>query len=413
MKILITEDSEFYRYYLSLALAKWNHEVLLAEDGREALAVLQQDSGIQMLITDWVMPNMNGLELCKRVRSSDFDHYVYIIMLTGRDDDLPDFGDHSNGLTAALTVGADAFLKKPVDNDELEARICAGERMLSRDGDLSGYNKTLCQTNDLLREQQQTVQQELEYAAQIQKGFLPRYPAANQLIEPLGVQCASCIIPSGVVSGDSLNFFRLDEADLGFYHLDVSGHGVSSAMLSVGLNQMISPNSGLLKTIELGKELQYSLVLPDKVAEELNRNHQCDEDNSLYFTMIYGLFNAETGRVVLTQAGHPNPVLIENGKARFLGDGGFPIGLVPDVEFNQIEFTLNRGDRLIMYSDGITECENREGECFGEPALLDVCQQAHDKALIDCQDYLIDQLTDWHGANTFTDDVSLLVLERL
>ena len=413
MRILITEDSEFYRYYLSLALAKWNHEVLLAEDGRQALEVLRQDKGIQMLITDWVMPNMNGLELCKHVRSSNLGHYIYIIMLTGQEDNLPDCDGYSNGLTAALTVGADAFLKKPVDHDELAARICAGERMLSREGDLTGYNKSLCQSNDKLREQQQTVQQELEYAAQIQKKFLPQYPVINQLIEPLGIRCASRIIPSGVVSGDSLNFFRLDESDLGFYHLDVAGHGVSSAMLSVGLNQMISPNSGLLKAIDLDKYPKYCLVQPDKVAEELNRNHLSDEENSLYFTLIYGLFNADTGRVRLTQAGHPSPILIQDGEVKLLGDGGFPVGLVNSAEYNLIEFTLNPGDRLILYSDGVTECENLKGECFGESLLLELCEQQQNMILFDWINRLVERLTMWHGSPSFSDDISLLMLERL
>jgi two-component system, cell cycle response regulator len=122
MKILVVEDDIIQRRYLHAILVRTNHEVGIAANGEEAWQLLQEDAQLRIVITDWVMPVLDGVGLIQRVRASDWSHYTYMILLTGKD-------SHTNML-AGLQSGADDYLTKPFDRDELMARLKIGERIL-------------------------------------------------------------------------------------------------------------------------------------------------------------------------------------------------------------------------------------------------------------------------------------------
>jgi sigma-B regulation protein RsbU (phosphoserine phosphatase) len=137
----------------------------------------------------------------------------------------------------------------------------------------------------------------------------------------------------------------------------------------------------------------------------------------VYFTMIYGVLETATGKGTLCQAGHPYPLICRrDGGIKMLGDGGLPVGLVPDAVYETVTFELRPGDRLLIYSDGITECFNAEHEQFGEQRLGACLSQSRTAPLRDSLDQIKQTLTAWHhpkqDGKGFSDDISLLAIER-
>jgi DNA-binding response OmpR family regulator len=122
MKILIAEDNSTSRLILESILVKWNYEVISARDGNEAWEQLQETDAPRLMILDWMMPGKNGVELCRELRARDNFGSMYIILLTSRDD--------KNDIVEGLSAGADDYIAKPFDKDELRARIDVGRRMV-------------------------------------------------------------------------------------------------------------------------------------------------------------------------------------------------------------------------------------------------------------------------------------------
>lgn len=128
MKIIVAEDAPATRTLLERTLELSGHEVVAVENGAEALAALEQGD-VRIVITDWMMPVMDGPELCRQIRARAWDRYVYVIMLTVRDD--------SSDIARGLGAGADDYITKPVNQDELSARLQAGQRILDLEGQLA------------------------------------------------------------------------------------------------------------------------------------------------------------------------------------------------------------------------------------------------------------------------------------
>lgn len=375
-------------------LRKWGYEVVLAGDGVEAWDIVQRES-IQFVISDWLMPRMNGLELCRRVRAADFSHYVYLILLTGLDD--------RRSLVEGMEAGADDFLVKPLHPEELRVRIRAGSRVLELERNLEERNRRLVEAHRELMTTYTTVRKDLEAAAAMQKALLPA-PAIRH-----GFTLDWLFRPSHVVAGDMFGYFPLGAGHLGFYQLDVAGHGVPAALLSFMLNKVLSQSAreeGILMRSGGG------IVPPGSVVAELNQRFEADPDVMVYFTMVYGVVEVESGRVSFTQAGHPPPIRVRAGEARTVGRGGFPVGMLADVDYETTTLHLQKGDRLFLYSDGITDCESPQGERFSESRLLKVLERGAGHPLSRVNQAVGDALRDWKENEEYQDDVTLLALER-
>ena len=210
------------------------------------------------------------------------------------------------------------------------------------------------------------------------------------------------------MSGDIFNFFSLDEHHVGFYLLDVAGHGVPAAMRSVALSLVLTPDgahNSPLKKFD-------AIVRPNEVISELNRRFQAKDDQ--YFAMSYGVLDSKSSVLRLAQAGNPNPVLIQpGGQVKTLSNGGMPIGLCPEMDFDFVEVPVAVGDRLLLYSDGISECANSQHEEFGDARLLEYLSKSAHHPLDDVLNGLERELERWHGSSDFDDDVSLLALELI
>ena len=400
MHILIADDDPTSLMIMSAILAQWGHDVTEAHDGLEAYELVQQEN-ITFVISDWNMPVMDGPECCRRLRAANLSHYVYFILLTVR-------GDKAS-LIEGMEAGADDFLVKPVDREELRVRLRAGERILNLEQQLEERNRKLHALNQNLQQTYDAISQDVEAAAAMQKAMLPP-PAALQ-----GVTFDWLFRPSHFVAGDMFGYFPLTDRYLAFYQLDVAGHGIPSALLSFTLSHILSQGregSGLL--LDPHSDVSHpGVALPPLVVSELNRRFAADLDTPLYFTMLYGVIDTGSGQVTLTQAGHPGPLWLRRTERKItvLGTGGFPIGMLPDLEYEATPVELAAGDRLFLYSDGITECENPASEQFSDSRLVAILEGTADQPLQVVTQAVGQALREWKGDECYQDDISLLALE--
>lgn len=393
MQALVVDDSPAVQFYLKTMLDKWDFETCTANDGREAWEHLQNHP-VQLLITDWMMPNMTGEELCRRVRAAQLPNYVYIVLVTSRDD--------NDDLLQGMQAGADDFVTKPVNVAELRVRVEAARRVLSLEADLENRNRELERTY-------QEISKDLEAASLMQRSLLPKPTRSNRL------ELQSMFQPASVVAGDIFGHFQLDAHKLAFYHVDVSGHGVASAMLSFTLSKIMTAPAGD------GSPLRYTLPenpgqelfrSPSEAVSELNRRFQVDDETMPYFTMVLGIVDTLSGHVDMCQAGHPAPVcLSRDGIVTEIGNGGFPVGLLLQSTFTTMSVQLEPGDRMFICSDGVSDCRNAEYGAFGSNRLNQQLFSCRDLSLEETLGSLTESLQQWRGAAPFEDDLSLLAIE--
>lgn len=365
-RVLVVDDSRLQRRILVSFLKKWGFEVLEADSGEAAL-VLCDTVSLDLILSDWMMPGMSGLDFCRAFRNLSRDGYGYFILLTSKSETA----DIAEGLDA----GADDFLTKPVNPDELRARIAAGERILGMQRELSSKNAVISETLGKLQKAYDKIDEDLVQAKKIQESLLP------ELSRNFGASRVSLLLkPCGHIGGDLVGVFSPGPNRVGFYSIDVSGHGITSAMMTARLGGYLSStyfdqNVGMEKR----SNAFYALRSPEELATLLNERLVSDTGIAEYFTMAYAIADLRTGNLKMVQAGHPHPlVLRKDGRAEFIGDGGVPIGLLPDITYQQFEVTLDRGDRLLLYSDGFTECQVRSGGMLEENGLLSLIEKCSD-----------------------------------
>ncbi len=401
--ILLVDDSPEIRLLLQHMLISWGYDVVTASSGDEAWAMIQQNHP-RMVIADWMMPGLDGPGLCKKIRSSVFPAYIYVILLTARHD--------TESLVHGIEVGADDFVTKPANVDgynELKARIRAGERIIQLWQALQEQNRRQAELSDRLAVANEKLRRELESAGRLQRRLLP--PGGSTVH---GTRFEWLFIPSAGVSGDMLGFFGIDEQHAGFYCIDVAGHGIAASMLSASLSQLLTPEMDGRSPIKrrLPEFPFYEITSPVQVLSELNQQFQIDATNFQYFTMAYGLLNRASRMLELCIAGLPYPVYLPKTlPTRLLGDGGFPVGLFEQASYESLLIHYETGDRLFVVSDGITECENQEGEMFGIERLQNFLNGTHDLSLKETLEALEKAIIEWNDGSEFADDVSILGVE--
>lgn len=403
-KLLIAEDSITESMRLTSMLSKLGYEVLSAKNGREALDILT-DEPIPFIISDWRMPELSGIDLCRKLRADDTYGQPYFILLTGCDAPMD--------LVAGMEAGADDFITKPFIGEELRVRLQAGTRIMRLRNQLQEQYKQMEKALHNEELANQRIQEDLKSAAAMQRDLLPRGDSPFTQLE-----VASLFLPASVVAGDGFNYFPLDEEHMGFYHLDVAGHGIASAMLSFTLSRYLMPDTGGNGAVSLhksssGTELQNTLVPPNEVVALLNQ-HFLDHDNcGHYFTMIYGIINVKSGQGYLCQAGHPYPRLCRaSGLLESLGNGGFPVGMLPDATYENTSFKLDIGDRLWLYSDGIPDCVNNNDQQLGMQQFDKLIQQAGGAPLSRISTFIEAIVDRWKGNRPLEDDISLLAIGK-
>lgn len=393
LRVLVVDDSRAQRRLLALSLQKGGYVVAEAGSGDEAMALCAA-TPFDIVISDWMMPGMTGPDFCRAFRALPREGYGYFILLTSKAD--------SDDVASGLDCGADDFLAKPVHHDELRARLRVGERLIAMQAELVAKNRLLRQKMAEIQGLYDAIDRDLVEARKLQQVLV------RERRRDFGMGQATALLrPSGHVGGDLPGYFQISDRRVAIFSIDVSGHGIASAMLTARLAGLMSgavPDQNIAMTINAyGAREAWP---PEMVAYRFNRLMFSDFPVDQYLTLGYAEIDLETGRIALVQAGHPHPVILRrDGAVEFLGEGGLPIGLIPGATYHRIEARLTPGDRLLILSDGVTECPSPRGE-LGEVGLrriLPALARLDDSALLDA---LVWSLADYAGTTEFPDDVS-------
>ncbi|PZU96342.1 MAG: regulator [Pseudanabaena sp.] len=379
-QILIIDDDPTIRLTLQKFLKSQGYHVILAKDGEEGLAKAKEIHP-SLIICDWMMPIIDGLEVCRQVKSNPDLANIYLILLTARDQE----GD----LVKGLEMGADDFLSKPPRINELRARVRAGLR--------------LYQATEEIQRQKQLIEQELMQASLYVRSLLP---------EPIegDIAIQSSFLPSTQLGGDSFDYFWLDDENLALYLLDVSGHGVGSALLSVSVLNIMRSRS--LSRRGASNE-STNFFSPSEVLNDLNSTFQMSVHNEMYFTIWYGVYNSRTHSLTYSSGGHPPAVLISNEeipKIKLLKTSGLPIGMMPDITYNEQKCEIDTSSRLYLFSDGVYEISQEDDSIWGLNSLIDAfIRTPSDRA--SRIEHILSCVKGASNNRPFEDDLSLLEVE--
>ena len=333
-------------------------------------------------------------------RALDSEFYSYFILITAKSE--------KDAVATGIGNGADDFLTRPVESNELRARIAAGERILKMQRELSAKNTLLTSTLAELQGLYDSLDRDLVEARHLQQSLVP-----DRFLQFAGANVSLLLRPSGHVGGDLVGAFRVNDNRIGLYSIDVSGHGIASALMTAriaGFFAGTSPERNIALTIdEFGI---YDMRPTNDICESLNTLVLEDMETEHYFTAIIGDFDLRKGKLSFTQAGHPQPIVQRrDGSAEYVGGAGLPIGLIPEATFESFEITLEKGDRFFAHSDGFSECPNASGELLSEEGLLDLVRRNGGVEGSEFLETLIWDLSTYADGADFPDDVSGTLLE--
>ncbi|MDJ0582600.1 SpoIIE family protein phosphatase [Crocosphaera sp.] len=373
VQILLIDDDRTIRLLLERTLKRQGYDVVCADDGQEGL-VKAKELHPAMIICDWVMPGISGLEVCRQVKSLPDLATTFFILLTS----LGSVEDRVKG----LDVGADDFLCKPIEMNEFIARIRAGLRLHQLSQDLT--------------EQKRLLEAELAEAAEYFSSILP---------EPLQHPCVtidSRFLPSSQLGGDGFDYFWLDNDHLALYLLDVSGHGLRSALPALAV-------INLLRSQNLSQVDYYQ---PHEVLAGLNKTFQMTDINDKYFTIWYGVYNGKSRELIYASAGHPPAILLtQNSQQKLtktkLKTRGLPVGMFPEAKYVNQSINIDSLSKLYVFSDGVYEIEQENGNMIGLSNFLFMLEdyQKDNSPNLDC---LIDCLKRSNVKEKFDDDLSII-----
>ena len=382
-RLLVVDDTEYNRDMLARRLTRRGFEVDAVEDGYAALEALDT-TDYALVLLDVMMPGIDGYEVLERVRENHPPIELPIIMVTAKDE--------SADIVRALKLGANDYITKPIDFAVALARI--------------NTHLLVSQSQMALRDAHERMKNDLDAAADTQRRLLPADHLDDSRVA-LGWEYRPC----DELGGDMLNVFRIDQDRIGLYILDVSGHGVRSALLSFAVSRSLSPVSGAGSTVFASSV--DNAATPEQVAQRLNAEYSMMVDGGVLFTLIYGVLDLASGKFSYVSAGHPDPLLISGGETVTMLEsaGGPPIGVIDEAVFGPHQIELGPGDRIVMVSDGVYEQFNEERKPFGWDRYLQQVVACGSKPVTEAAATLADAVTAWAGDREMQDDISVLAFD--
>ena len=346
-----------------------------AGNGAEALEVLSEDGRIDMVVTDINMPEMDGLSLLSQIPTVNPDIKSIVVSA---------YGDMGN-IRTAMNRGAFDFVTKPLDFKDFEVTI---ERTQAH---IAQWREALQSRDRLI-----ALQNELDLANGMQQAILPvDFPSGRNF------DVHGTMAPAQNVGGDFFDVVSLERGRIGLAVADVSDKGIPVALF------MMSSRT-LLKGAAIGQSS------PDKVLTEVNNILHEDNRNVMFVTILYVVYNPETGSMTYSNGGHCAPLVVraDGSTAELPGTDGIVLGLAADLEYTQKDAVLKPGETLIMYSDGVSEARNSQGEEFGTERLKGLFEGAVPGSAEEANATVLKAVTEFAGDLAQSDDITCLALHR-
>lgn len=376
VSVLLVDDQESIAQAIADMLRGEKDIVLhICHDPAQAIQIAQQVRPT-VILQDLVMPQMDGFQLASYFRAHPQTKEIPVIVLSTKEDPAIK--------ARAFAAGANDYLVKLPDRVELLARLRyhsnAYLRLLERN---RAYGK--------LRENQEGLERDLADAAEYVRSCLPKP------IHTPEFQIDARFLPSTTLGGDAFGYYYLDETHFAIYLLDVCGHGVGAALLSVTVANVLR-----LETI------QVDFKDPAVVLEALNRRFQMEQHRNMFFTMWYGVYCIVDRTLTYASAGHPPAVLVrldETKPTERLCTPGLVIGALPNTEYKALQVQIEPKDTLFIFSDGLCELFYPDGRMLEFDKLVGCMQQLRARINLD---HVLAFAHEVHGPTGFNDDVSLV-----
>jgi sigma-B regulation protein RsbU (phosphoserine phosphatase) len=385
VKILSVDDEVdlelLLTQYFRRKIRKGEYEFVFAHNGIEALTMMLKHPDIEIILSDINMPEMDGLTLLAKINEMR-NPALKVIMVSA-------YGDMGN-IRQAMNNGAFDFATKPIDLDDLNVTI----------------EKAIDQINYVHEMQHEHLQLEslksdLSVASEIQQAILPRiFPPFPDLEDVVDI--AASMTPAKDVGGDFYDFFRIDNDHIGFAIADVSGKGIPAAIFMAVSRTLIRATG-----VRGGS--------PAECISYSNRLLAAESVDCMFVTVFYAILNVRTGEIVYCNAGHNPPyVLKKNGQVEALPMSKDPmVGAIDGIDYHEEKMQLEKGDALVLFTDGVTEAMNVSFDEFGEQRLEETLEEV---TLHSCQDIInavkSDVASFTEGAEQ-SDDLTLLTIKRL
>ncbi len=380
-RILIVDDEPdlelLIRQRFRKQVVRNEYEFVAAFNGLEALDILQKDNEIELVLTDINMPQMDGLTLLKEMRELNSPVLRAIVISA--------YGDMEN-IRTAMNRGAFDFVTKPIDFEDLGITI----------------RKTLLEISNLKQAQEArdsflAVQRELDIARRIQQAMLPQdsppFPDRKEF------DLAATITPAREVGGDFYDFFMINENRLGFCIGDVSGKGIPAAIFMAVCKTAL-------------KSIAVKGTPVDECFQTINSTLVQESPSNVFVTAFYGILNIQTGELEYSNAGHNPTYHIDSaGEVKPLPFvDGIPLGYLNDFQYGKQRITLQKGDTLFLYTDGVDEAMDKDENAFSEKRLKDTLRQCARVSLSDLNQSVISKLHEFTGGIPQSDDITMLAL---
>ena len=350
------------------------YEFVFAHDGVDALEKLNADPTIDMVLSDINMPKMDGLTLLQQLPEVDPNLRAVIVSA---------YGDMDN-IRTAMNRGAFDFVTKPIDFDDLKITI---NRTLEH---LAEWREALSSRDQLV-----ALQNELNIASQLQQSILPNNPP-----ETAGCEISANMEPARNVGGDFYDYIKVDDR-IGLVVADVSDKGIPASMFMMSSRTAIKGSA-----IGVGE--------PEKVLAETNSHLQQDNPTFMFVTLVYALFNPESGQFTYSLAGHDPPILVKaDGTVTELPPTkGVAMGVAANVEYTQESVVLDPGDTVVLFTDGVTEAMDTNNRQFGLERLAEMFEGNPPDSAEEATKTVFSRVREFAGDAPQSDDITCLTLRR-
>ncbi len=368
--ILVVDDSPVNLRLVVRTLEGRGYRLLAAKNGRAALDIARRVHP-DLILLDVMMPELDGFEVCRALKGDPGTRDAIVVFLSA-------LGEVTDKVTG-LELGASDYITKPIQPEEVIARVAnhVARQQLERE----------------VRRSRDRLERELASAGEMQRRILPA-----ALPKGMGATFAAYYRTSLYAGGDYYDVFALPDGQFGVIVADVSGHGAPSAIVMAMIRAAVHAFPGFACD-------------PAEMIRYLNRHFEFLWESPMFATALSALVDPREPSVTIACAGHPPPLLLRDGRVSVLGvDATMPILLMELTRVPDVRHPLHQGDRLLFYTDGVTERTDTTDDMFELPRLIEALERSASLAPADQVQAIVADLDAFAGDHEPDDDQTLLLI---